>query len=172
MLGTMFKTIQTARAPKESDLINFYIAIEPAYRSINWFALSQNLLHEEGEECCRYQVSVYRRYGQKLGLSPPVYFATILDFAGSDKKLNLLTVKYIKNLCCNVITLIGFGKGTLSNHTFRHRAMTLLMDSEHKRFHFFDPDTIVQMLTFDWFKYNYICHEQPWVCDLYPVNLK
>ena len=81
-------------------------------------------------------------------------------------------VKYIKNLCCNVITLIGFGKGTLSNHTFRHRAMTLLMDSEHKRFHFFDPDTIVQMLTFDWFKYNYICHEQPWVCDLYPVNLK
>ena len=31
----------------------------------------------------------------------------------------------------------------------------------------FTRETIERRLSFDWFKQNYVCQDQPWICEVY-----
>ncbi|XP_075256293.1 uncharacterized protein LOC142348718 [Convolutriloba macropyga] len=117
--------------------------------------------------CCKYQIKSYARFGQQNGMSPMDYINLLLDFSTGGKLLNVITGKYNRHLCANVISTLGFGYGPIRRRGDLHDAIYILppsINDEYGFIYFFSFDSIQQHLTFDWFKLKVVCEEQPWVC--------
>ncbi|XP_075249705.1 uncharacterized protein LOC142342301 [Convolutriloba macropyga] len=158
----------------ESSTHVFSIATANTYRSINWFSFDE---HEFGG-CCDYQQDFYKKQGRDRGLSPFEYHAKMMDFSSQGKQLNYISVRSDEDACRNVISAIGFGSGRFSYTREDHRVNRETFHTFPQKwaggvrmynpFDLFNNSThLEQVVDFDWFKRNFICYEQPWLCSVF-----
>ena len=121
------------------------------------------------EECCNSQNQHYWKYGyNELRLNPGQYFSILTDYSDESKPLNFLESYFSENCDANIITTVGFGPGTLRTHelledpTGDHEYMFYFQDMPAALFPRLDPGGI---LTFGWFKWNIMCHQNQWMCE-------
>ena len=103
-------------------------------------------------------------------LTPEEYIERLTDYSTENKRLNYIKAYYEPNCHANIITKLGFGVGAIEklNH-FGDGRLQLVgapfivqMGSEWSpRIPFSNPEDFV---TFRWFKQNFICRAQPWIC--------
>ena len=73
---------------------------------------------------------------------------------------------YDDHLCANVIIALGFGGGgILLSGNPRLDFPYLLPFQSFLEFFDFEETNLRNLLTFDWFKMEYICKDQQWVCE-------
>ena len=103
-------------------------------------------------------------------LAPHEYLAKLTDYSEEGKHLNYLMSYYLPYCGINLITKIGFGKGTLKrmNHSDYSRRekpgapyQMKVGQNRTPQIPYENPD---EFFTFRWFKVNIICLEQPWIC--------
>ncbi|XP_075255588.1 uncharacterized protein LOC142348209 isoform X1 [Convolutriloba macropyga] len=169
MTGYYVEGKKYEREMDESDEFVFYSMLNGLYKELNWFSFSIDVPEERGK-CCTDQLKIYSKYGIRKGLTPLVFLAKSLNFSSNGRQLNLIKAKYNKNLCVNVVTTVGFGLGRLQMD-ITHNADFLLTPNTKGVLHFFSYRELRDYLTFDWFKYNFICDEQNWVCEDYPPKI-
>ncbi|XP_075251516.1 uncharacterized protein LOC142343980 isoform X2 [Convolutriloba macropyga] len=144
------------------DNQHFYDLVTPAFRNINWFSL----VEDEEDPCCLFQTWVYQETGRRKGFDPHEYFSKLTDFSSEGKHLNHIMAEYNSTLCLNVIYQLGFGTGGLTLRGDFQSNTFIILPQNYPDVHLFHASTIQQYLTFDWFKENYICIEQPWICTI------
>ncbi|XP_063728184.1 uncharacterized protein LOC134855576 [Symsagittifera roscoffensis] len=166
-MGKVINAIKSERSEEDDDYFNFIELISRVYRHINWFSISYVFVREEGT-CCLSQLGSYRKFGMERGLSPDSYMNEVTDFSSRNKKLNFIKAHFNRNLCVNLISEVGFGTGELVIFGEYHNAFFLLNEGNNKMFHFFPYNNIKDQLTFEWFKLNIMCDEQPWICVTHP----
>ncbi|XP_075256005.1 uncharacterized protein LOC142348517 [Convolutriloba macropyga] len=168
LLGYLLYSKRTPRPPRREDFNNFARLIYPYYLKLNFFSFSSQYFPEHAA-CCRAQSGTYLDFGQKYGLSPKMYLDRLLDFSSKNKHLNLVKATYDRNLCVNVISMVGFGQGNLEIIGDTQQAIFIFPPSLADRgmVHFFSHNNIAASLTFDWFKENVVCLEQRWICNKY-----
>ena len=64
--------------------------------------------------------------------------------------------------------MVGFGQGFLKFVGGVPDNVFVLRSSKDNAVHAFEHSTIRAHLTFDWFKLNVICEDQPWICVQFP----
>ncbi|XP_063728207.1 uncharacterized protein LOC134855601 [Symsagittifera roscoffensis] len=168
-MGKVINAIKSERSAESDDYSKFIELINRVYRHINWFSISLILSREEGL-CCVSQLGAYKKFGQDRGLSPASYMEEITDYSGDNKNLNFVKAHFNRNLCVNLISEVGFGTGELVINGHYHDAFFLLSEGNNKMFHFFPYYNIKDQLTFEWFKLNIMCDEQPWICAKHPPD--
>ena len=96
----------------------------------------------------------------------------ITDFSsGPRKHLNYIDAVYSEDLCANVIVQVGFGIGPLGIANGNNDSQIFMLPQGTMENAFlFTRATIEARLNFDWFKLNYVCQEQPWICRTFPGN--
>ena len=138
-------------------------AFQPIFQKHNFF--------RRGEKCCAEQFSSYFHYGlQSLKITPKQYLAKLIDYTEANKTLNLIWSYYMKECNVNIITKLGFGQGQLERSNDRSGLMFHRNDAPYRlkvgkswtpEFPFENPE---HFLTFNWFKKNVMCLDQPWIC--------
>ena len=74
------------------------------------------------EQCCRGQFYHYFNNGFKFALmTPEEYFEKLTDYSEKSKYLNYLASYYDSECEVNIITKIGFGKGSLKRETYGYK---------------------------------------------------
>ena len=82
--------------------------------------------------------------------------------------LNLFQVFFDKSSCLNVLTKLNFGLGNLKiSGGALERDYSLYVPGSSSVF-LFPWQDLRNLLTFDWFKLNVVCKEQPWICRSFP----
>ena len=103
-------------------------------------------------------------------LTPEEYIERLIDYSEDNKDLNTIMAFYMPTCNVNVITKLGFGIGELKrlNHPGDERLQLsgapymIKVGSEWSpTIPFSNPEDFV---TFRWFKQNFICRVQPWIC--------
>ncbi|XP_063729186.1 uncharacterized protein LOC134856828 [Symsagittifera roscoffensis] len=158
---------QSRRKGKDSDKNRFKELVRPLYKQLNWFSLSYTDRDSEG--CCTRQRVLYEVNGQRKGLSPEKYLEKVSDFRGYNKRLIYIKTRYEPLICKNIITGLGFGQtftGFISILGDHHAEFGYLFPSGDQIIREFKSENIEDILTFDWFKWNIMCEEQPWICQL------
>ena len=69
----------------------------------------------------------------------------------------------------NIVYKIGFGHGPLKVMGATRMCPFLLPPSFAREAFFIDNDRLEDIVTFDWFKVNFICPGRPWICEEFPV---
>ena len=115
--------------------------------------------------CCAHQTLVYIKFGHKKGISPLNYLKKLTDFDDKDKQVVHIHYMYVPELCVNVITKLGFGRGKLSfsGGKLQGKPFGMFVYGD-QRWHVFHKDTVKLYLTFQWFKQNVVCAERPLIC--------
>ncbi|XP_063728143.1 uncharacterized protein LOC134855529 isoform X2 [Symsagittifera roscoffensis] len=165
-IGFVIDSRQTLRIPHSFDFAQFYQLIRPVHKRINWVSLSRRNAFERGD-CCHDQTEIYERFGQRKGVTPLEYFSNVTDFRSRGKKLTLLQSVYNEELCVNIINLVGFGQGGFKLRGGHQEAPYVIRTNSS--IDVFIRGTIQRNLSFDWFKSNFICRRQPWICEEFPV---
>ncbi|XP_075262734.1 uncharacterized protein LOC142354345 isoform X2 [Convolutriloba macropyga] len=150
------------REKLSSDRETFFRLIAPKYKKLNWFSLTVN----EKSACCFFQLWVYINKGRDKNYSPQEYFSKVSNYSTYGKELNYISAEYNDTLCVNVIWAVGFGTGKMVSKGIDSRSDLLIFPpKDFPHVNLFHIDSVRGWLTFDWFKQNYICKDQPWVCD-------
>ncbi|XP_075247717.1 uncharacterized protein LOC142340858 [Convolutriloba macropyga] len=142
-------------------------AIRPIYHLHNSFV--------GPDECCQNQCDNYLIHGYgRMFLTPQEYIAKLTNYSEENKTLNLIEAYFSFN--CNqrrnIITKLGFGKGELvrTNYPFRHMPQRYgypyLLSSSNDSAYWFPYSNPGKRLTYWWFKNNFICKDQPWICNV------
>ncbi|XP_075262845.1 uncharacterized protein LOC142354436 [Convolutriloba macropyga] len=153
------------REPSTNDYLDFWSLLLPVYYSINWFPLNDGKV--EKESCCTEQFRTYTEFGQSVGMTPHEYFKKVTDLTTKGKKINYIQAVFDATLCRNIIVQIGFGIGQLKIEGGSKITDLYFMPSHSELdIHLFNRLTIEEWLTFDWFKLNYMCKEQYWICNI------
>ncbi|XP_075246491.1 uncharacterized protein LOC142339990 isoform X2 [Convolutriloba macropyga] len=169
LLGLFLYARQSLREPVSADLSLFEELVRRSYTNINWYSL----LRSNPGRCCDFQIRHYQFQGQSHGLSPSEYYNKLTDFSLVDKRLNWLRANYHTQTCENVVSEIGFGTGPL-RMTGSYRSGLRFIIPIWK----LGAELVIPRLessiatTFRFFRDNFICHDQPWICEQYqsPVN--
>ncbi|XP_075263814.1 uncharacterized protein LOC142355585 [Convolutriloba macropyga] len=158
-------TEKRQRVPQLGDRDEFWNFTINSYSRYNWFSFNDN----DAGHCCYYQVSMYLLEGRSNGFTPAEYHEKITDFrSGSNKQLNFIGVEYDPLLCINVISQVGFGIGDLFiDGANDHIPSFMIPRGRRESVFVFTRQSIEYRLTFDWFKMNYICRDQPWICTMF-----
>ncbi|XP_075241590.1 uncharacterized protein LOC142336566 [Convolutriloba macropyga] len=134
---------------------------------------SPKLFEVYARGCCDSQIDKYETCGQEYGLSPFMYLEKLTNFNATDKKLNHLQARFSRELCLNVITSVGFGSGELKRIGYFKRDSDFLIVnrepmnkfSNNLNVHRISYKKTSNKLTFNFFRNNFICNEQPWLCN-------
>ena len=136
---------------------------KPIYRMHNFYP-------KKGS-CCSHQYESYYNQGfLRSNLTPKEYLSKLTDYRSENKSLNLIWSYYKHDSCVHIITKLGFGEGKLKK--VHHRRGTVLglpyVPYRLKVGQTYTPDIPYEnpdeFLTFDWFKTNVLCKDQPWIC--------
>ncbi|XP_075255892.1 uncharacterized protein LOC142348419 [Convolutriloba macropyga] len=150
-----------------SDTMRMHKLASQVFFNYNWFSLDPK---DEDHGCCYSQIKTYMSYGQPFGLSPDQYVARMTDLTSSTyRRLNTVRLRYDWLKCLNIIERIGFGDGNIVKLEggFPNRSIALPPNPTGDLF-VFRSDAIDKEMTFDWFKKNIMCPDQPWICMQYP----
>ncbi|XP_075257939.1 uncharacterized protein LOC142349956 [Convolutriloba macropyga] len=154
---------QSERSPEETDVETFKEMVLPVFKEINWYSFQQNDKTSGG--CCGLQSTKYIELGQHKGVSPAEYIRKITDFSSDTKQLVFIKVRHEPDMCMNVVTQVGFGKGTLKKLGVKPATHYLIPPLGRSKVHIILANDLTKVLTFSWFKTQVICHEKPWMCD-------
>ncbi|XP_075256404.1 uncharacterized protein LOC142348790 isoform X2 [Convolutriloba macropyga] len=168
-LGFFTHIMRENRTALANDSRTFYDLIMPTFRLINWFSFS-DIFPEERGGCCGNQMGIYKEFGQAQNLSPFDYLSIVMNYTSEGKTVNLIKARYYERLCVNIITVIGFGPGSLKMK-IKHKADFAIFVEDQNSFHLFNYYKLRQVLTFDWFKTNIICQDHEWICHVFPPEL-
>ncbi|XP_075257250.1 uncharacterized protein LOC142349519 [Convolutriloba macropyga] len=162
LTGTWFTRQQSNRPSRNQDFYVFLRLVRENYRKYNWFSFDER---DQGQ-CCRFQTEVYMQHGQPKGLSPSQYFNSTVDFAPSQpKSLNFIGARFEPSMCANIISRVGFGRGRIQINGVHPGYIYLFPVIDSHTVHFFTYRHVTEELTFDWFKRNIVCRDQPWICQ-------
>ncbi|XP_075258508.1 uncharacterized protein LOC142350544 [Convolutriloba macropyga] len=155
------------RTVSRNSLVNynstkFSEMIAPYFRYMNWFSFQEEDKRNGG--CCRYQTSVYIEHGLQRGMTAGEYFDKITDFTDEGKSLVYIKLRYDSECCHNVITQIGFGKGSLKIVGGKKGKDYIFPPLGREDLHVFSWKVVSRIISFDWFKDQVICKEREWVC--------
>ncbi|XP_075243959.1 uncharacterized protein LOC142338198 [Convolutriloba macropyga] len=153
------------REPQQNDTQVFKHLIHKAYKSVNWYSFKPQ--DQKNDGCCTHQTAMYIQNGQRRGLSPEEYYNKIFGFQIIDaKKLVLIKARWNRQLCANIVTQLGFGKGELKvvakrglNSNFAFPPIAGNYDVP-----VFIGATIQTRLSFTWFLVHVVCVEKPDLC--------
>ena len=130
--------------------------------------------YSDFDVCCTRQCSTYLAMGYKnMNLTPQEYFDKLTDYSDwrGTKKLNTVWAYYDRLCDVNVIIKLGFGTGHLRRITHllglarQQFGVSYILKVGNKwspKIPFENPG---DFLTFDWFKVNIVCRDQPWICN-------
>ena len=147
----------------------FESLIAPIYNLYNFYGIVRR-----GAECCGSQIFHFWHYGYKiLGMTPSNYLHKLTDYSNESVPLNYVQYYYSPSCCANIITAVGFGPGRLR----RKRIYThSISPDSFQPFIFnldlgptstsFSSENLQSELTFDWFKWNVMCQDRPWICSI------
>jgi len=152
----------------ESDKNRFSDLVREKYQDLNWYSMS-SIVDSDTGGCCVRQSILYVRNGQRKGLSPEQYLTQASNFSSFNKELLYVTVRYEESICANIITGLSFGNRFTGIPGVRyigdlHWDKELLFPSGDENIRSFMANNTEELLTFDWFKFNVMCKEQPWIC--------
>ncbi|XP_063728149.1 uncharacterized protein LOC134855533 [Symsagittifera roscoffensis] len=162
--GYWFNSVQSNRMCVQPDDLDTWTAlIEGVWMNYNWFSFDSRSFGT----CCNSQVHEYMSHGCNYGVSPQDYFDKVTDFSNqnNDKQLNRIKARYNSTSEYNIISELGFGKGSLvmdgvkDYHDFVLPPKLQMMDT------IFTFDDVQNELTYDWFKKSIVCKGQPWLCN-------
>ena len=135
----------------------------PKYQQYNFFVKVVG--------CCAGQFDSYYVHGlQGLKIKPEEYFSRLTDYTEENKNLNLLWSIYLDDCDVYIITKLGFGEGHLKRSHFRNGFPSQNVDTPYRLQvgETWSPDIPYEhpdhFLTFNWFKKNVMCQDQPWIC--------
>ncbi|XP_075261514.1 uncharacterized protein LOC142353180 [Convolutriloba macropyga] len=161
---------QSYRFPHLQDLDDFARIVNSVYRDHNWFSVSKASQEQEMGECCVDQCEMYKRFGQRFGLSPEAYWAKAANYSSVNRRLNLIRSTYAQNLCVNVVSVVGFGSGPIRlSGGVTNKNYVIPVGQLNDSVIFIPYERLELHLTFDWFKENVICKEQSWICQNFPT---
>ena len=121
--------------------------------------------------CCHGQSSRYLSSGfSKLLLTPEEYIRKLTDYSEEQKQLNYIMAFYMPSCNANIVAKIGFGMGALKRQKLGGNNQSPVVGVPYMlnvgsfwspRFPYENPE---EFITFRWFKKNFICRENPWIC--------
>ncbi|XP_075251361.1 uncharacterized protein LOC142343872 [Convolutriloba macropyga] len=141
------------------------------YQRLNWFNILPPKSDFAMEDCCLYQGWQFLNDVWSLGYYPEEYIDMLSNYESENKTLISITAKYNETICMNVIQGVLFGTAP-STEPFlllsdvRGGAGYVTAPLESSFVFLFGPTELEvrEMLTFDWFKENYICKDHPEHC--------
>ncbi|XP_075257610.1 uncharacterized protein LOC142349748 [Convolutriloba macropyga] len=155
-------TPQSERENRRQDSRTFEALIRHEYFKYNWFPLTHFR-----RTCCSFQRNIYKTYGQEMGVSPHGYYMRITDFTNGIKLLNWVYAEYQEHLCSNLIVSVGFGQGDIILAGDVRSGYSFILPVFWASDFFIVPDgRFRSFIRFSWFKEQFLCHEQPWMCNL------
>ncbi|XP_075258783.1 uncharacterized protein LOC142350726 isoform X2 [Convolutriloba macropyga] len=154
------------RLPRRTDEFVMYSLARANFKKLNWF----DLYRDNTDDCCDFQLSIYKLNGQLHGISPREYMKKMSDFGQENKHLNYIKADYDSSNCVNVIERLGFGSDVdvILDGDIRIGVALILVqptDVTDASIHLFMPDFLP--IKFDWFKQNFICMDHPAYCRDY-----
>ncbi|XP_075261351.1 uncharacterized protein LOC142353047 isoform X2 [Convolutriloba macropyga] len=171
-LGKRFCLMGMYNRPSHSDekgpnynRDRFDSMIGALYQRIHFFSFKD---HEYGG-CCDYQKETFLNEGWSKGISLEDYALSLTDFRSEIhyKKLNWVKAIFAPEVCLNVISQVGFGSGPLRTAGTFSTEMGFAFPFTYgqENIIFSVKDLQIGELTFSWFKEQFVCQEQPWLCQ-------
>ncbi|XP_075256406.1 uncharacterized protein LOC142348791 [Convolutriloba macropyga] len=149
----------------EIELAYFEESIRLNFQRYRWFS------YNEPYGCCSYQTYYYKSYGMTHGLTAAEYMSKAINFESrKNKRLNFVKAIFIRELCLNVISQVGFGIGEFYRQDGVRNIDYILPLDARAAVQRFSYDEIEKELTYNWMKENVICMEAPWICEEYPIK--
>ncbi|XP_075246397.1 uncharacterized protein LOC142339922 [Convolutriloba macropyga] len=161
-----------SRHDVRQDAVHFQSIVWNNFRSVNMYSLKT---FDKPRGCCSSQVQNFMNVAYRTGMSPETYWSRVTNFS-EGKQLTYLKSVYDPDSCMNLITHLGFGHG---NFQFGDHASAdmqvrdglyfqpdygILTPAPDSTWHIFSKYFISTQLTYEWFKYTFICKEQAWIC--------
>ncbi|XP_075265218.1 uncharacterized protein LOC142357491 isoform X2 [Convolutriloba macropyga] len=168
LMGYWINHKQSDREPQEDDKEMFEQLAKPFFTQINWYSFKPQDAQNGG--CCSYQVNLYVEYGQKYGLSPVEYHKKIFYFAQTgyeETSLVFLKTTWSTILCMNVISQLGFGRGSLKIVGSKRMSKPFVvppLGTNRTMVHVFGGSKVGKDLNFAWFMYHVLCKSKPDLC--------
>ncbi|XP_075261905.1 uncharacterized protein LOC142353531 [Convolutriloba macropyga] len=155
------------------DRTYFDTVLKSFYNRVNFFSFHE---HEYGG-CCDYQKDTYLHEGRFTGITVEEYALMLIDFKEGEnmKKLNWIKAHFTPKVCLNIISQVGFGSGELMTAGNFSTAMGFAFPFKYKQDNLIFSMSQLHFghLTFAWFKQQFVCPDQPWLCnDDTPQNIR
>ena len=149
----------------ENAAIASHDAFQPMYLRHNFFV--------ERSGCCLGQQFSYYKHGfNPLKVTPLQYISKLTNYTVQNKNLNQVWAFYMHECDVNVIIKLGFGQGELKRIPRTEDRLGQHRPGKPYRLKIGDswsPDIPYEnpgdFLTFEWFKTNVMCLDQPWICE-------
>ncbi|XP_075244543.1 uncharacterized protein LOC142338605 [Convolutriloba macropyga] len=157
-----------SRKPTREDGELFYALISQTYMEMNWFSFkAQDRVNHYG--CCTFQVNTYMEQGQSFGFSPVEYFEIVYNLGTTLPSRDLVYIKARRDpsICMNVIEQIGFGQGPFKILSGQHASENYTLPplgNDGEEVLVIPGYLLTHRLTFNWFRLNVICKDQPRFC--------
>ncbi|XP_063728592.1 uncharacterized protein LOC134856158 [Symsagittifera roscoffensis] len=167
-----FLASQSDRPSSSGDRRAFEALVRPSFEGTTGSPSKHEHAHPQ-IDCAVVSKSPYSESMDKvLGVSPIDYFNLITDVSDdSSKLLNFIYAEYSDSLCSNIISAVGYGEG---NVMYRGRVSLerpfLLPVNMARDFYIIPYDRFRALMNFRWFKEEFLCRDQPWMCNNEQTN--